>query len=170
MAKHQFPWYRVIVFAVLIAALGVWIHLRDIRVVEEDPAIGSGIRTPVAAAAPMVIFDILPHAVPDGGVPMFWLRVGNVAYDIQVPGPDTDPELQRQAREMRETVFEALGEELSDLRREAPDPDVIVGEVRRGKSVPSFLYMEAFELFVKAGYGKVNVALSEASPPGRPPR
>jgi len=172
MAKFPFPWYRVAVFTVLIALLAWWIHARDLQVVEEEPvpAPRPGIGTPEGQSVPVVAFDIFPHETPEGEMPMFWLRVGNVAYDVQLPLPGTDPELARQAHETRESVLETLGEELHDLRREAPDPDVVIGEVRRGQSVPSALYMEAFQLFIEAGYGKVNMVLTDAKPPGRPPR
>ena len=172
MAKFQFPWVRVAVLTLLIAALAWWIHYRDFRLVEDEPvpAPAPGIRTPRPEAEPIVVLDVLPHAVREGEIPLYWLRVANVAYDVRLPGPGTDPELQRQAREMREGVLEALGEELHDLRREADDPEALIGEVRRGAAVPAALYMEAFQLFIEAGYGKVNMAITEAKPPGRPPR
>ena len=172
MAKFQFPWYRVVVFTLLIGALAWWIHYRDFRLAEEEPvpAPAPGIRTPEPGAEPVVVLDVLPHEMREGETPMYWLRVANVAYDVQLPGPDADPELARQAREHRESVLETLGEELHDLRRGADDPDALTGEVRRGASVPPALYMEAFQLFIEAGYGKVNMAVTEAKPPGRPPR
>lgn len=180
MATFQFPWYRVIVFTLLIAALAWWIHYRDFRLVGEEPVPGPapGIARPEAEALPVVALYVLPHAVSEGEAPMYWLRVGNVAFDVQLPGPEAeaeaeaeaDPELWRRVREVRETALEMLGEELEDLRREADDPATLVGEVRRGASIPSSLYMEAFQLFIEAGYGKVNMVLTEARPPGRPPR
>ena len=141
MASSPFPWYRVIVFTVLIAALGVWIQLGGMQVEEQQdpPAPGPGIGTPAPQADPVVVLDVLPHDVREGETPMFWLRVGNVAYDVPLPGPATDPGLQRQARELRESLLESLGEELHDLRREADDPDALIGEVRRGKEVPATL-------------------------------
>lgn len=172
MAQSAFPWFRVIVFILLIGALAWWIHARDLRLAEEEeaprPVPGIGAHDP--QAAPVVALEVLEHAPREGEPPLYWLQVGNVAYDVPVPGPETDDGLQRQAREMRESVLESLGEELEDLRREAPDPDVVVGEVRRGESVPSSLYMAAFQLFIEAGYGTVNVVITDAKPPRRPPR
>ena len=172
MAKFQFPWYRVVVFTLLIGALAWWIHYRDFRLVEEEPIPGPtpGIRAQGQNGVPVVVLDVLPHEVRAGEPPVYWLRVGNVAYDVQLPGPESDPELQRQARELREDVLESLGEELHDLRRQAQDPDAVVGEVRRGKSVPPVLYMAAVQLFIEAGYGAVNTEHTDAKPPGRPPR
>jgi hypothetical protein len=172
MPAFRFPWYRVIVFTLLIGAVAWWIHYRDLRLVEEEPvpAPAPGIRTPEPGAEPMVVFDVLPHEEEEGEPLLVWLRIGNVAYDVQMPGPGADPDLQRQAREQRESVLETLGEELLDLRRGAPDPDALLGEVRRGAAVPPDLYMAAFQLFIEAGYGKVNMVITEAKPPGRPPR
>lgn len=172
MPKFRFPWYRVAVMTLLVGLLAWWMTARRPPAGDGEglPAARSGIRTPAGQEQPVVVLDVLPHAVPEGETPLFWLRVGNVAYDVPVPAAGADSDLARQARELREDVFEALRDEVEALRREAPDPDALIGEVRRGKSVPAALYMAAFQLFVEAGYGKVNVALTEAKPPGLPPR
>ena len=65
MAKFQFPWYRVIVFTLLIGVLAWWIHARDLELVEEEPvpAPRPGIGAPAGQSVPVVVLDILPHAI-----------------------------------------------------------------------------------------------------------
>ena len=167
----QFPWYRVIVFTLLIAALAWWIHYRDLRLVEEEPvpAPAPGIRTPEPGACRWSSSTCCRTRSREGETdPSSGCASATSPTTSSCRARRSIPTSSGRPASCARRCSRRSGEELLDLRR---GPRIRTPSPARSDGRPGApaLYMAAFQLFIEAGYGKVNMAITEAKPPGRPP-
>jgi len=173
MATSSVPWTRIAIFVVILAALGWWLYARD-RGSGEEPAPtlpADGVGRP-AIQDDQVVVDVLAYETKEDERPAYWIRLGNDAWDVELPLPATSEAERARLERRRADVFDDLKEELSDLRREAIEDHQVdlKGKIRRSAAVPADLYTQVFRTFIEAGYGLVDMVQSEGRPPGPLPR
>lgn len=168
------PWTRAVMLILLVGVVIFWWNARGVDVVPHDPSSalpeeGIAPRGPADEARLLpVVIEIIALPVETAGAPVCRVRLGDAAWDGEVPDVGASVEEQRAAGARWKTVFEEVVDVLRVLRAAASDPEGLEGEVRKGSdAVPASVYMGAFQAFLDAGFTDVTMVTPPAMPPGR---